>query len=250
MWGSSDKKINSESGGLRGEETKDLKDVKVIQKEFLAAMSYDIRDPLNAICGISDIALKNLETGGDTQMLKSYLEIIRDSAYELQDVINSRFTKFEEETAAPIAEFSVNGKDVSGSRQDEYKILNNLRVLIIEDSEVSRLIAKELLSDHGAIVTLCESGEKGVEKFKSSITGTYDVIFMDIKMPGIDGYEATARIRSCAHPQAKHIPIIAMTAEAFIEDIKNAMKAGMDAHVAKPINLDKMVAAIKKSARH
>lgn len=237
MWGFSEKKNNNNDN---------IDDVRVVQKEFIASMSYDIRDPLNSICGISEIALKNLENNGDREMLKNYLEIINESAYELQEVVNNRFAQFElQESKNAIGE---------GDKEDDikpvdenYKILNNLRVLVVEDSEVSRLIAHELLTEYGALVTLCESGEEGVQKFTTSITGTYDIIFMDVKMPGIDGYEATERIRKSNHPQAKHIPIIAMTAEAFAEDVENAMKAGMNGHVAKPIHLDKIVAAIRNS---
>lgn len=236
MWGFSEKKTN---------DNKD--DVKVIQKKFLASMSYDIRDPLNSICGISEIAVKNLENNGDREMLKNYLEIIRDSAYELQEVVNNRFAQFEREEGREAFAEGDDSNENSKVTDDNCKILNNLRVLVIEDSEVSRLIAQEILSEHGALVTLCSSGEEGVQKFTSSITGTYDVIFMDIKMPGIDGYEATERIRKSNHPQAKHIPIIAMTAEAFAEDVENAMKAGMNGHVSKPIHLDKMIIAIRNS---
>lgn len=224
-------------------------DIRVVQKKFLSEMSYDIRDPLNAICGITEIAMKNIETDGEREMLKSYLEIIRDSANELQEVVNTRFMRFEEEEIISIENFSVNDKEIEEIKPEAYKVLNNLRVLVIEDNEVSRLIAKEMLSDNGAIVTLCATGAEGVEKFTSSITGTYDVIFMDIKMPGMDGYEATDRIRKADHPQAKQIPIIAMTAEAFTSDIESAMKAGMNAHVSKPIRLEKLVAAIKKSSK-
>ena len=77
--------------------------------------------------------------------------------------------------------------------------------------------------------------------------GKYSIIFMDIKMPEMDGYEATELIRNSNHQQAKSIPIIAMTAETFAEDIKNALRSGMNAHVAKPVNIDKLVAAINKA---
>lgn len=126
----------------------------------------------------------------------------------------------------------------------ESSILEKLRVMVVEDSSVSRLIAKEMLESRGSIVTTCNSGEEAVKLFAGSITGTFDVIFMDINMPGMDGYEATDAIRQCDHPQAKSIPIIAMTAEALAKDVQMALKAGMNAHISKPISIDKIVCAI------
>lgn len=82
--------------------------------------------------------------------------------------------------------------------------------------------------------------------FADSKPGRYDVILMDVQMPVMDGYEATRAIRSSRHPQAKAIPIIAMTANAFSEDVKDAMDAGMDEHVAKPIDMDRLKAVIKE----
>ena len=93
---------------------------------------------------------------------------------------------------------------------------------------------------------VCDSGKEAVDMFKESITGKFDVILMDINMPGMDGYEATDAIRASEHPQAKTIPIIAMTAEALPDDIQTALKAGMNGHISKPINADKIISAIKR----
>lgn len=228
-------------------ETDSKEEVRIIQKKFLADMSYDIRNPLNEICGITEIALKNIETNGDRDMLKAYLEIIRDSGFELQKVIDERFAQFENDSDLNNIENNSAPKNDSYNKDERYKVLNNMRMLVIEDNETSALIARELMTEYGAIVTVCHNGKDGVEKFKNSITGTYDVIFMDIKMPEMDGYEATELIRNSNHQQAKSIPIIAMTAETFAEDIKNALRSGMNAHVAKPVNIDKIVAAINKA---
>ncbi len=210
-----------------------------VRREFISDMSYGIRDPLNAILGISELAIKNIEGNDDPDALKAYIEIIRDSAVELQDVIDRSFEEYE---SKPIYTGD------SQSEEDAYDILHNLRILIVEDNGVSQLIAKELLENKGAIVTITASGEEGVRLFTSSITGTYDVIFMDIKMPGMDGYEATAQIRRSSHPQADSIPIIAMTADVLMEDIQNALRCGMNGHVAKPISIDKIVSAIKTTS--
>ena len=228
-------------------ETDSKEEVRIIQKKFLADMSYDIRNPLNEICGITEIALKNIETNGDREMLKAYLEIIRDSGFELQKVIDERFAEFEKAEELNIPDSDSAAKNEGYNKDERYRVLNNMRILVVEDNETSALIARELLTEYGAIVTVCNNGKEGAQKFCNSITGTYDLIFMDIKMPEMDGYETTKIIRNSDHQQAKSIPIIAMTAETFAEDIKNVLRSGMNAHIAKPVNIDKIVAAINKA---
>ena len=94
-----------------------------------------------------------------------------------------------------------------------------------------------LLQDEGIEVERAENGQICVEKLQNSVPGTYDAILMDIRMPVMTGYEAAVAIRALAHPD-KHIPIIAMTADAFADDMKKCLDCGMNAHIAKPIDLD------------
>jgi CheY-like chemotaxis protein len=103
-----------------------------------------------------------------------------------------------------------------------------------------------MLESMGAIVTLCDGGSEAVKLFRNSITGTYDVIFMDINMPGMDGYEAAGAIRASDHPQAKSVPIIAMTADAFSENVAECLAAGMNGHIAKPIDMKLVMKEIKQ----
>lgn len=226
MFGIGKKSKNNKSRSTTGKE-----------RQFISELSYNVRNPLNTICGITEIARKNIEGNYDRETLLSYMEILEDAATELQQTVDHYFECYEAGSYSGV--YSEVGEETDKS------VLKNLRVLVVEDSSVSRLIAKERLEASGAIVTLCESGRDAVELFKQSITGTYDVIFMDINMPGMDGYEATDAIRSSDHPQAKIIPIIAMTAEALPEDIQKALQVGMNAHVSKPINDEKIVTAIK-----
>ena len=218
-------------------------DYKMVQKKFLSSMSYDIRNPLNEICGITEIAIKNLENNGSKEMLRNYLEIIRDAGFELQKVVDERFAEFEKNSVKKADDDAPETFD----KNERRRVLNNLRIMVVEDNETSALIAKELMQEYGALVTICTTGDEAFDIFKRSITGTYDVILMDIKMPGMDGYETTDKIRKCNHQQAKSIPIIAMTAETFVDDIHNALKAGMNAHISKPIHIDKIVSAINKA---
>lgn len=114
------------------------------------------------------------------------------------------------------------------------------RILLAEDNAINQEIAVEMLSTYGAEVETAEDGKQTFEKFASSEPGYYDAILMDIQMPVMNGYEATRAIRACRHPQAKTIPIIAMTANVFAEDVLSAKNAGMDAHIGKPIELPRL----------
>jgi signal transduction histidine kinase len=118
------------------------------------------------------------------------------------------------------------------------------RILVVEDVEVNRLILKELLVDTRAGIEEADDGEAGVALFESKPQGYYDLILMDIMMPRMDGYEATRRIRALKRPDAATIPIVAMTANAYNEDIIKAREAGMNAHIAKPINIDEVILQI------
>lgn len=120
------------------------------------------------------------------------------------------------------------------------------RILIAEDNELNWEVARELLSDFSVELEWAENGEICVDKFKNAPAGYYDAILMDIRMPVMNGYEATRTIRSLDHSDAKTIPIIAMTADAFAEDIKSSLDAGMNAHIAKPIDIQEVTHVLEK----
>ena len=106
----------------------------------------------------------------------------------------------------------------------------------------------ELLKIKGAECTVCENGERILETFERSASGDYDMILMDVQMPVMNGYEATKAIRKSSHEQAKTIPIIAMTANAFSDDIHHSLTVGMNAHISKPVEmkvLEKTISSIK-----
>ncbi len=120
------------------------------------------------------------------------------------------------------------------------------RILVAEDNDINWEILKELLADAGLELEWAENGKVCVEKLRESGQGYYDAILMDVRMPVMSGYEATQEIRALDHPDAGTIPIIAMTADAFSEDIKRCLECGMNAHTAKPINLDEVISLLKK----
>ena len=109
--------------------------------------------------------------------------------------------------------------------------------LMAEDNELNAEILTEMLDMEGARCELAQNGQEAVDLFLRSEPGHYDMILMDVQMPVMNGYEATRRIRASGHPEAKTIPIVAMTANTFAEDVRNAMDAGMDGHLAKPIDM-------------
>lgn len=119
-------------------------------------------------------------------------------------------------------------------------------VLLAEDNELNWEVARELLGALGLELTWAENGREAVDAFASSEPGTFDAVLMDIRMPEMDGYQATRAIRALPRPDAATVPVIAMTADAFSEDIERARDAGMDAHVAKPIDLRELVRTLAR----
>ena len=119
----------------------------------------------------------------------------------------------------------------------EQSILQGMHILVAEDNEINGEILEELLDMGGASCDICENGQVAVETFKNALSGQYQMILMDVQMPVMNGYEATKKIRALDHPLARTIPIIAMTANAFAEDVRDALEAGMNAHVAKPVDM-------------
>lgn len=125
-------------------------------------------------------------------------------------------------------------------------VFRGLHVLLVEDNEVNMEIAAFLLEDSGAEVTKAWNGAEGLEKFKASAPGTYDLILMDIMMPVMNGLEAAEKIRALDRPDSETVPIFAMTANAFSDDAARSRKAGMNEHLTKPLDLEKITKAVRK----
>ena len=119
-------------------------------------------------------------------------------------------------------------------------ILDGMRILCAEDNELNAEVAEILLEDEGAIITMVNDGQQAVELFNNNPVGTFDAILMDIMMPVMDGLTATKAIRALNRPDAGIIPIIAMTANDFAEDVQRCLDAGMNAHLAKPLDIEKV----------
>ena len=181
-------------------------------------------------------------TGLGLPIIKSMIELMGGSIQ-----VESRLgigTKFTVDLSFDIA----SKEEVYGS-QDTIKssaihTIKGKRILLVEDNELNAEIAKTVLEDVGALITRAENGQQAVELFKEKPAGTFDAILMDLMMPVMDGYTATRKIRSLEHADAKTIPIIAMTANAFQEDAEKCIAVGMNAHLAKPLDIEKMMITI------
>lgn len=164
------------------------------------------------------IQLESKETVGTTFTIRLPFEL--DSAAQKQEA----------QTERPAMDFS--GK----------------RALLVEDNKINMEIAKIMLEEKGLTVEVAQNGKIAVEKFEQSAPGTFDYIFMDVMMPILNGLEATRQIRALAHPDAKRIPILAMTANAFQDDIHACLAAGMNAHLAKPLSAEQLAEALQQFA--
>ena len=136
-------------------------------------------------------------------------------------------------------------KDLSPETAEQKTVttipLKDMKVLLVEDNEMNREIAEEILTENGLVVDTANDGDIAVDKVRRAPPGAYNLILMDVQMPRMNGYDATKAIRKLEDPQKSKVPIIAMTANAFEEDKKNALAAGMNGHLAKPIDVQKLI---------
>ena len=126
--------------------------------------------------------------------------------------------------------------------------LSGVKVLLVEDNELNSEISQIQLEDYGMKVTLAKDGKEAVDLFTDNKEGTFDVILMDIMMPNMNGYEATKAIRNNpGRPDGKTIPIIAMTANTFVEDVQASLDCGMNGHLSKPIEIEEVAYTISRN---
>lgn len=121
-----------------------------------------------------------------------------------------------------------------------------IKVLVVEDNELNLDIVREVLKEKGLVVTGAENGRIAVDLFRNNPPGTFDVILMDMHMPVLDGVSATKEIRAMEHADARTIPILALTANDFEEDIRRTRKAGMNDHLTKPFDMEKVFSTLAK----
>ena len=136
-------------------------------------------------------------------------------------------------------------EDGEASAGEEHSF-EGVRLLLVEDNEMNREISETILSQHGFAIDTAEDGQVAVDKFTAAPAGTYQAILMDVQMPVLDGYGATQAIRRSTHPEAGSIPIIAVTADVFTDDVARVMACGMNDYLSKPIDFNKLIIKLKK----
>ena len=137
-------------------------------------------------------------------------------------------------------------EDTADNIEEKDIDFSKMRILLVDDVEINREIASLILDEMGFSIDMAQNGKEALDKVKDSPAGTFDAILMDIQMPVMNGYDATGAIRELEDEGNSSIPIIAMTANAFAEDVQAAHDAGMDGHIAKPIDVAKMVQTLKE----
>lgn len=182
-----------------------------VKTDFLHRMSHDMRTPLNCILGLLELCERNR---GDEALVEENHGKMRTAARHLLSLIGST--------------------------------LQGRRLLLVEDNDLNAEIAATILEGDGAYVSIVGDGAQAVEAFAANPAGTFDAILMDVAMPKMDGLAATRAIRVLDRPDAASIPIIAMTGNAFQEDVRECLEAGMSAHIAKPIDAAKAERVITK----
>ena len=171
------------------------------------------------------------ESKADANKLKNQKRALGKLLENKSEKINRKQEEKEEETEKP---------------QYPFGNFEGKRILLVEDNSLNREIATVLLEETGAVVEEAENGLVAVNMVKNSSPGYYDLVFMDIQMPVMNGYDSTRHIRALERPDIKSMPIIAMSANAFAEDIKLCKESGMNEHIAKPIDFGKVLEILEK----
>ena len=177
------------------------------------------------------------------------MPIVKALVEEMGGVITATSTLGEGSTFTVMLPFTIDRNPQTHQSDDENASdisLAGMSIMLVEDNELNTEIARTLLENEDAQVTCAADGQEAVDLFCSKAPGTFDVILMDVMMPKMNGYEATRAIRLSDRPDAATVPIVAMTANAFAEDVQTAKEAGMNDHVSKPIQLDILKEALAK----
>ena len=216
-----------------------VKDSGMGMSEEFAAKVFEAfeRERTSTVSGIEGTGLGMSITKGIIDMMDGQISVNTAPNKGTEFVIKIRLKLQSEEEQAKLIE----GSTQNNSNENVNTIdFSTKRILLADDVMINREIASKLLTKMGFMVEQAENGKEAAEKVASSQPGYYDVVLMDVQMPVMGGYEATGLIRKLDNKELANIPIIAMTANAFSEDVKNALDAGMDGHIAKPIDLIQM----------
>ncbi len=210
-----------------------------MSKEFLAKL-YDPfeRSESSTVSGIQGTGLGMTIVKQLVEMMHGTIDVKSELGVgtEVSIIFKFRLAKPEDE-------------EQPDEQKPTLKSIEGIKILLVEDNMLNREIACEILEEKGVIVEAVEDGDIAVEKMQNAKDGQYDIILMDVQMPRMNGYDATRAIRKLPNAYAANIPIIAMTANAFDEDKQNAFDAGMNGHLSKPIETDKLFAVLSETIK-
>ena len=209
-----------------------------VKTSYLRRISHDIRTTINGICGMVAISEHYSE---DMEKQQEAREKILTSARYLLDLMNGVLDIKDLETDMQKLQENPGQRPARGETPAS---IRGSKILLVEDDEINMEIADFMLRDGGAEVVKAWDGQAAVECFRKSAPHEFDVILMDLMMPRMNGIEATRAIRAMKREDASSVPIIAMTANAFLDDRESCMRAGMNDHVSKPVNTDRLLAII------
>ena len=201
------------------------------------------RERTSTVSGIQGTGLGMSITKSIVDLMGGTIEVITAPNEGTEFVVRLNFRKAERSESEDTQESAE--AEQTAAEPD----FSKMHLLLVDDNEINREIAQMLLEDAGFSLDTAVNGRDAAEKVAVSQPGTYDAVLMDIQMPVMNGYEAARAIRSLANPALARVPIIAMTANAFAEDIKAAEDAGMDGHIAKPIDVEKMFGTLTEVLR-
>lgn len=204
------------------------------KESYIKKLSHDIRTPVSGIKGVVEMSDFYSDNAEKQQELRDKLRDISDFLLDVAENILAVEGKRYELPAKTTYEYEPDSS------------IKDIKVLIVEDNELNMEIARFHLEGAGAIVTNVWNGKEAVELFEESAPGDFDVILMDMTMPVMGGLEATIKIRNMERDDAKTIPIFAMTANVFAEDVAQCFKVGMNEHIAKPVAAEKIISLIKQ----
>ena len=216
-----------------------IKDTGIGMSEEFSKKIFEAfeREKTSTVSGIQGTGLGMAITKNIIDLMNGTIDLVTAPGKGTEFIVNLSFENYD----APPEEISESENEIPHDVSFEQK-----HILLVDDIDVNREIAKMLLEEMGFVIDTAVDGKDAVEKFSASKPGEYDLILMDIQMPVMNGYEATKLIRELENPELAKIPIVAMTANAFAEDVKNAKAAGMNAHIAKPIDMVQLSNTLEK----
>lgn len=203
------------------------------------------REHNSTVSGIQGTGLGMTITKSIVDMMGGVIDLNTKKGEGTEFIIKFPFRIQEAEESESVEGLTANSQGESGVQAEDFDF-SKCRLLLVDDVDVNREIAVMLLTELGFMVETAINGQDAVEKLEAAEAGYFDAVLMDIQMPVMDGYQATAKIRAFTDEKKAQLPVIAMTANAFSEDVKKALEAGMNGHVAKPINMDNLIAVLKK----